>query len=354
MNRTIFPTLCAAAAGCWLAAGHCFAAADAPKPTEVKTAAPQRGEVYRFVTLPGSIKANQQATLYAKVSGYLKTMTVDKGDHVTAGQLLGEIEVPELAADAVKYRAEVKVAEAESARLDEARKASPDLVTPQSLDEAHGRLDIAKANLERTETLLNYSRLTAPFNGVVTMRYVDPGAFIPVATAGSTPQAAAVVTLMDFNTVRAQVAVPELEAALLRVGQPVRVGIESLPGRSFEGAVSRQSYALDEATRTVLVEADLPNADLTLRPGMYATVRIGVEKHTDVLLVPSAALVTEKAGTSVFVAANGVAKKIPVKAGFNDGANAEILSGLTGKEAVVLTGKLALTDGAAIHVTEAK
>jgi membrane fusion protein (multidrug efflux system) len=329
-------------------------AADAPKPVEVKTAKPARGDIHRFVTLPGSIKPNQQATLYAKVSGYLKTLAVDKGDRVSAGQSLGEIEVPELAAEAVKYRAEVKVAESDFSRLNAARSKSPDLVTPQSLDEALGRLEVAKANLERTETLLKYSRLVAPFAGVVTARFVDPGAFIPAATAGSTPPTAAIVTVMDFNTVRAQVAVPELEAALVRVGQPVRVTVESLPGQVFEGAVSRQGFALDEATRSVLVEADLPNPELTLRPGMYATIKVGVELHRDTLLVPSAALVTEKSGASVFLVVDGKAKKTPVKAGFNDGVKAEVLSGLAGGETVILSGKTPPADGAAVTVGEGK
>lgn len=354
MNKKSFLASAAFAGTLLLFAAGPLQSADAPKPVDVKTTVPSRGDIFRFVTLPGSIKANQQVTLYAKVAGYLKSLNVDKGDRVTAGQALGEIELPELAADSVKYRAEIKVAQTDFTRLEAARKSAPDLVTPQAVDEAQGRLDIAKANLERTETLLNYSKLTAPFGGVVTMRYVDPGAFIPAATSGSAAQTAAIVTLMDFDTVRAQVAVPEIEAALVRTGEPVRVTTESLPGKNFAGNVSRMSYALDDATRTMLVEADLPNADLTLRPGMYATIKVGVEKHADTLLLPVEALVMEKANAFVFVANDGKAKKTPVKIGFNDGAKVEVLSGLNGNEAVILVGKLALADGAAITVMEAK
>lgn len=329
-------------------------AADATRPVEVKVTRPTRGEIFRFVTLPGSLKANQQAVLCAKVAGYLKSLTVDKGDRVTAGQSLGEIEVPELAAEAARYRAEIRVAEAESKRLSAAQKSASDLITPQSLDEARGRLEIAQANLERTETLLAYGKLVAPFGGVVTMRHIDPGAFVPAATSGSAAQTAAIITLMDFNTVRAVIAVPELEAALVRNGQPVRVTTQSLPGRKFEGSVSRFSFALDDATRTMLVEADLPNPDLTLRPGMYATVKIGVEKHADALLIPIEALVMEKANGFVFVADGGKAIKTAIKVGFNDGARVEVLSGLTGNEAVILVGKLTLANGAMINTTEAK
>jgi len=329
-------------------------AADAPAPVDVQVASPTRGEIHRFVALPGSLKANQSATLYAKVPGYLKSLTVDKGDAVKAGQALGEIEVPELLADRTKYQAEVKVAETDFNRVNAAQQKSPDLVTPQSVDEARGRLDIARANLERTETLLNYSRLVAPFSGIVTARFVDPGAFIPSATSGSSSGNAAVLTIMDFSTVRAQVAVPEVEAARVQAGQPVKVSIESLGGKTCTASVSRIAYALDDASKTMLVEADLPNPQNELRPGMYATVKVGVEKHSDALLVPVAALVMEKANAFVFVAEGGKAKKTPVKIGFNDGTNVEISSGLKGDEAVILVGKLVLTDGQAINATEGK
>ena len=317
---------------------------------------------------PAAIKANQQATLYAKVAGYLKSLSVDKGDSVQAGQSLGEIETPELLADLAKYKAElvraeaeVKVADIEAGRLAAAQQQAADLVLPQAVDNAEGRLAIAratvaaaKANLERTELLLAYSHLTAPFSGVVTMRYVDPGAFIPAATSGSAAQTAAVVTLMDFSTVRAQTALPEAEAALAQVGQPVKLSVEGLPGRTFTGQVSRLSYALDEATRTMLVEADLANPQRELRPGMYASVKVGVEKHADALLVPVEAVVTEKLNAFVFVADGGKAKKTAIKAGFNDGSRVEVLSGLTGNEAVILTGKLALAEGQAINAVEGK
>src|SRR6185503_19346211 len=170
----------------------CALAADAPKAIEVKVTRPTRGEIIRYVTLPGGIRANQQATLYAKVAGYLESISVDKGDRVQAGQSLAEIEVPELLADLARYKAEVKVADTDYQRASAAQKKAPDLVTPQSVDEAKGRLDIASANLEHTETLLRYAKVTAPFAGIVTARFVDSGAFIPSATSGSAAQNAAI------------------------------------------------------------------------------------------------------------------------------------------------------------------
>ncbi|MBI4326427.1 MAG: efflux RND transporter periplasmic adaptor subunit [Chloroflexi bacterium] len=322
-------------------------------PLEVKAVRPFRGEITRGVTLPGEIKPYQQATLYAKVTGYLKTITVDKGDPVKEGALLAEIEVPELLADSAKYQAELAVAEIDYRRVSEAQKKAPDLVVPLSVDMAKGKYEVAKANLERAETLLTFTKIVAPFSGVITRRMVDAGAFIPAATAGS-PQNAALVTLADFSTVRVQVAVPELEASLVAKDQPVKVSVDGIPGRSFDGKVTRFAYALDEASKTMLAEIELPNPKLELRPGMYAIVRIGLERKENALLLPVEALATEKANAFVFAVLNNKAKKVPVKTGFNDGTNVEVLSGIKPEEPVILLSKRAVNDGLAVNVTEIK
>lgn len=386
-------TLVQSLAAAILLGGFSLSAATAP---ELKYTSPQRGDIHRFVALPGTIKANQEATLYAKVPGYLKAISVDIGDTVKAGQTIAQIEVPELSADLLRSQAAVARAEAEKVkagtaitkakvevdaskadfdRLTKARKSSPDLITPQALDDAKARYEAAKASLaeaqageklaaarlgeafaenKRIEALLAFAQVQAPFAGTITARFVDAGAFIPSATSGSAARTAAIVSVMDFNTVRANVVVPEVEAALVQVGQPVKVVIEGLGGRVFNGSVSRHSVALDDATRSLQVEADLPNPQKELRPGMYATVKVGVEKHTNALLIPAGALLLEKANASVFLFADGKAKKTAVKIGFNDGANVEVLSGLTGSERVLMFGKTALTDGQAINATEAK
>ncbi len=345
-------------------AGHALAA----DPIEVRVVQAARADVSRFVTLPGNIRPNQQATLYAKIPGYLKSISVDRGDKVMAGQALAEIEAPELEADLSRYAADLARAKAEAAtakietdRFTKAAASSPDLVPAQTLDSSKGRLTTAEAGviaaeagLQRTRTLLGYSRLPAPFGGVVTARFVDAGAFIPAATAGSSAGNAAVLTLMDFSTVRVQVAVPESEASLVKVGQPVRVSVDGLPGRMFSGAVSRHGYVLDESTRSLQCEADFPNADMVLRPGMYATVRVGVETHAGVWSVPSAAVLTEKAVSSVFVVEGDKVKKTPVTIGFNDGARIEILKGVAEGASMAVAMKGVLADGASIKPVEAK
>ena len=326
----------------------------ASPPVAVKLTAPHHGPITRFVTLPGEIKAYQQATLFAKVSGYLKSIGFDKGDQVKAGTLLAEIEVPELIAEQARFKAEVEVAEIDFNRLSASQKKAPDLVVPQTVDDARGKLEIAKANLERTQTLLNYARIIAPFGGIITRRFVDPGAFIPSASSGSTPQSAAILTLSDFSRVRLQVAVPEAEASLVSTEQPVRLTVDGLPGKDFEGKITRFSYALDETTKTMLTEIELTNPKLELRPGMYATVKLGIEHKPDALLVPMEAVLNEKSGPSVFVVSEGKAHKTRIQTGFNDSTNVEILKGVTPDQRVALLTKQPLNDGQPVIVSEDK
>jgi membrane fusion protein, multidrug efflux system len=331
------------------------AARPSAQPVTVQVALPHRGEIARTITLPTfRILALQEATLYAKVSGYLKTIRVDKGDEVKQGQLLADIEVPELLADETQYKAESAVALTNYQRMVDARQKAPDLVVPQTVDDLRCQWEVAQAKLERTQTLLQYARIIAPFSGVITARFVDPGAFIPAATTGSTPQSAAMLTLMDYSRVRVQVFVPESEALFIKNGLPVQVKLEEAPGHTFPGSVTRFAHALDPATKTMLAEIEMPNADGALRPGAYATVQLEVERKPDALLVPVQALVVEKAGTSVFKPVEGKARKSPVRTGFNDGVNVEIVEGVKPGQRVLLAGTQALADGAAVSIVESK
>jgi len=198
----------------------------AAAPITVKTVLPHRGEIARTITLPTfRVLAYQEATLYAKVSGYLKTMSVDKGDSVTNGQLLAEIEVPELQADEIQFQSETDITQTNYTRMAEARKKSPDLIVPQTVDDLRGQWEVAKAKLQRTQTLLQFARITAPFSGTITARFVDPGAFIPAATSGNPAQSVALTTLMDFSRLRVQVYVPEAEVPFIHNGLPVKLTV---------------------------------------------------------------------------------------------------------------------------------
>ena len=169
----------------------CWKFQSGPAPVNVQTSQPRRGPIARKITLPAEVAPYQQATLYAKVAGYLKSISVDKGDVVKQGDLLAEIEVPELLADKAKFAAEVQVAEIDYKRVQNAQKKAPDLVVPQTVDDAKGKFDVARANQERNDTLLGFTKITAPFSGIITRRLVDPGAFIPAASSGSAAQTAA-------------------------------------------------------------------------------------------------------------------------------------------------------------------
>ena len=318
---------------------------------ELPTAKPTTGTIHRWVALPSTLAPWQQATLYAKVTGYIKKIAVDKGDSVKTGQVIAEIEVPELEAEMVKFDAEssalkpaLEFAQQEYDRLVKARKSSPDLVLPQMLEKAKAELDKAKAsfdvvdaNAKRARVMIGYAKITAPFDGIITARSVDAGALVNASTGK-------VVDLVDASTIRLQIPVTELETSLVQVGKPVKAAIDAASATPIEATISRISYALDPATRTMLAEADLKNADLKLRPGMYAMAKIGVEKHENAMLIPVTALAMEKANAFVFKPADGKAIKTAITIGFNDGANVEVITGIDKDNTVFLPDKVALTD----------
>jgi len=317
---------------------------------ELPVAKPSTGSIHRWVALPSTLAPWQQATLFAKVTGYIRKIHVDKGDAIKAGQVIAEIEVPELETDLVKYEAEsvalkpaFEFARLEYDRLIVARKNSPDLILPQMVDKAKSDLDKAKAdfdiveaNAKRARVMLDYAKIVAPFDGIITARYVDAGALVNASTSK-------VVEIMDASTIRLQIPVTELESALVQVGKPVKAAIDAIGPTPVEAAISRIAYALDPSTRTMLAEADLKNADLKLRPGMYAMTKIAVDRHDNAMLIPVTGLVLEKTNAFVFRHVAGKAVKTPVTIGFNDGANVEVLGGLDKDAVVLLPDKVTLT-----------
>jgi RND family efflux transporter MFP subunit len=284
---------------------------------ELASVQPTTGAIHRWVALPATMAPFQQVQLCARVAGYVKTISVDRGDTVNPGQLLAQIEVPEIEADLVKMKAEQDAADIELRRLKEAQLKSRDLVLPQTVDNAAARFQAAKASVDRCLTLLEFAQIKAPFAGTITNRLVDPGAH--VSAGGSV-----LFHLADATRIRCQVAVTELETPLAAVGKPVKVALDAFPGRVFEAALSRVSRTLDPLTRTMLVEADLENPAAEILAGMSGTARIGVERHDGAVLIPSAALVMEKTNAFVFRHADGKAVKTPVKIGFNDGTQCEV------------------------------
>lgn len=309
---------------------------------ELPATKPRKGTIHRWITLPGEFAPWQQVDLKARVAGYIQKITVDKGDVVAAGQTLIEIEVPELQADLIRHRAEVKAAEIEVRRLHEARAKSPDLILPQSVDDAEAKLAIAKAGMEHTNTLIDLAQIKAPFAGVITDRRVDLGAF--AAAGGGT-----LLQITDVSTLRFQVPVIEIETSFLKPGIQVEAQVDALNGAVVKGALSRLSGQLDTATRTMLIEADFKNDDGRLRPGMFATARIAVEQHDNATIIPVAGLVKEKANSFVFKHVDGKAVKTAVKPGFNDGVNVEVPE-LKPEDVLLIPGTVTLTDQQPVEI----
>lgn len=314
----------------------------------VPVASPSKGTIHRWVTVPSRLEPNQQTILHAKVGGHLKTITVDVGDVVKAGQEIAALEVPELEVDRIKAVAEMEVATAELSRLQTARAKAPGLVLPQAIDDAEGRLRIAEAGLKRTEVLLGYAKITAPFDGVITARHADPGSYIP---AGGTSTEGATVTIGDLSVLRARVPVPEQDAAFIKPGTLARI-LVSPSAPPIEAKVSRHGRSLSSGSATLTVEVDVPNADGKLLSGIYVKTQLAAESHNDALLIPAAALLAEKTSSSVFLVKDGKAVKTKVTPGFNDGKQVEILNGLSGNETLAVLTGITLTDGQAVEIAK--
>ena len=284
---------------------------------------PIRRDVVQTLRLPATISPYYQTTLYAKVSGYLKSIAVDKGDVVKAGQILAVIDDPELRERYHQAQSEYEIKKITYERLANVRKENPDVIAKQDVDVAEANYQGAKHALDQLASMLDYTKVRAPYNGTVTARFVDPGALIQAATSSAT-QAVPLFTIMDISTLRFYINVPQEDAPLVKKGTPVTI---------------------DPGTRSLLAEIDLPNPGHDLAPGMFAEVVVELRRHPDALVVPPAALVSEGSSKFVFTVEQGVARRIPVATGIDDGLWVEITSGLTGAEDVVVTGKARLSDG---------
>jgi RND family efflux transporter MFP subunit len=344
--------------------------------TKVAVVRAERQPLARTITLAAGLEPYEQAPLYAKVAGYVASIAVDIGDRVDEGQVLATLEIPEMAQQYVQaesqlaeQRAEVAKAEAEAAlrrvMLERSRGLrAKDAVTEQDLDQA--RAEAAKANAElalararansgearlaELRALMEYARLSAPFAGIVTQRFVDRGALVQAATASSGVSPVVVVARTD--TLRAFVDVPEPEVPFVDRADPAVLEVASLPGRLFEGAVTRFAGALDPGSRTMRTEVDFPNLDGTLLPGMYGTMTIAVETHPNALCLPDAAVRREKAQAIVYLLDGDRAVERAVTTGFAADGRVEILAGLAEGERVVGSAAAGLSDGTPVEVVE--
>jgi len=312
----------------------------------------ERSDISQTLTLPANISPWYQATLYGKVSGYLKWIGFDKGDVVKKGQLLGIIDAPEVEDQYRQAEADYKIRKITADRLYGVWKENPDVIARQDVDVAQAAAEAAKHLRDNRRTLLEYTKVYAPFDGVITARFADPGALIQAAT-GSATQAVPLFTLMAIETLRIYVNVPQESALLAKPGVSATLISRELPGQEFNAVITRTTEALDPATRTLLVEIDLPNKDHKLQPGMFVNVALHLQQHPNALVIPPAAVVTTQNGSakSVFVLDQGQVRLVPIKTGIDDGLGLEVVDGLTGEEEIVVVGKGGLTDGQAVKAS---
>lgn len=318
------------------------------QPVDVQVTKPTRRELVYTVTLPANISPLYQTTLYAKVSGYLKWIGPDKGDAVKKDQVLAVIDAPEVEEQYQQAQSDYHIKKLTFERLAKVWKESPDVIAKQDVDVAEAAAQGAKHLVEQRMALRDYTKVRAPYAGIITARFADPGALIQVATASSAG-AIPLFTIMDLNTVRVYTNVPQDDSPWVRPGTTkASVSVKGLEGRSFTGTVTRSTLALDPSTRSLLVEIDLPNPDHALRPGTFVEVSLGLREIPDALVLPPQAIISGPTGKSVFIVEAGRAKSTPVQTGISDGRWIEIASGLSGDEEVVVVGKRKLVEGSPV------
>jgi RND family efflux transporter MFP subunit len=346
----------------------------------------KRGNIGETLTIAGAFKPFQEVDVHAKVSGYVQTMYVDVGDHVKEGQTLAVLEVPELAAElsgaeAAARRAQDEVRRAQSdiertqsayaaahsaySRLKQASDTRPGLVAQQELDDSQAKdlesqaqvdstkaafssaqqqLEVAEANRKQYSALSNYTRIIAPFAGVITTRYADTGALVAAGTSSSA-QAMPVVRLAQYSVLRLVLPIPESVSAQIHVGQTMKVHVQAL-NQDFEGKVSRFADALNEQTRTMETELDFENRGNRLIPGMYAQAIFSIDQHQAVLTVPLEAVVrTGDAGTVLVVNHQSVIEERRIQLAQDGSSRAVVLRGLTEGELVIVGDRSAFHAG---------
>ncbi|MBU1442318.1 MAG: efflux RND transporter periplasmic adaptor subunit [Gammaproteobacteria bacterium] len=327
----------------------------------VKTALPKTATAGQTLALPGTLQGFVQAPISARASGYLKRWTKDIGSRVQKGDLLAEIETPEIdqqLSQAVAARQQaasgLELARSTVARWEALRK--KDVVSQQDLDERRGaaaqataNLAAADANVQRLRQTEGFKRVLAPFAGVITRRNVDVGDLIDAGSGGG---GRALFQLAQTDPLRVYINVPQAYAQLVKAGQPVVVTQAELRGRKFNGEVARTAGAIDATTRMMQVEVSLPNRDGALLPGAYVQVSLPLAA-SQALSIPANTLMFRPEGTRVAVVdAEGRVHLRAVNLGRNYGETVEVIDGLTANDRMVLNPSDSLAEGDTVSVAK--
>jgi RND family efflux transporter MFP subunit len=362
----MFPMLCK-----WVVLVAISAGVLAAQPLDV---VPVRSQaVDRTIVLPGEILPYQQVAVHARVSGYLDRVLVDRGSVVKQGQLLASVTAPELAAataeaesrsqtaESARAEAEARLAAAQATyeRLQKAA-ATPGAIAGLELLQAEKTVEAARAAVRSAESAVRaaqasvratkqseaYLRVTAPFSGVVTERYLHPGALVGPGNGSAGP----ILEIQQVSRLRLVVPVPEANVAGVRHGTRVQFRVPAFPGRTFYGRVARIDRALDPKTRTMAVELEVGNPRSELSPGMYPEVSWPVHSSAQALLVPPTAIVTTTERTFVIRVRNGRAEWVDVKRRGAAGELVEVLGQLSPDDLVVRRATDEIRDGARVEV----
>jgi len=327
-----------------LLAAHALAqTADAQSIPEVSTITPQ-GTAQSTLVLPGNIEAYNEAPIYAQVSGYLKAWYVDIGAPVQAGQLMAEIDTPDIDQQLAQAQADLavaianqKLAASTAARWNKLR--AQDAVSQQDDDDKNGQLladvaqvEAARANVQRLQAMEGFKRITAPFAGIVTSRSTDIGALITVGSPNQTP----LFTVDDEHKLRVYVSVPQAYTGRIRPGMTAAFTVPEYPGQSFNARLVTTAEAIARATGTLLIQFQIDNEDLRLHPGDYAQVHIALPADPAAIIVPSSALMFRDSGMQVAtVGADGRARFVPVSIARDFGTTVQLAGGLTRQDRVI-------------------
>jgi RND family efflux transporter MFP subunit len=360
--------------------------------TAVAVANATREEMSRRIVLTAEFRPFQEIDVMAKIAGYVKKINVDVGDRVQEGQILALIEVPEMADDQVRAQSLLSRSQAELARskdelqraesshqiahlsytrLSDVAKQKQGLVAQQEIDDAQSKdlvaeaqvnaaksnvsaaeqqVQVSLAEVQKTKTLLDYTRVTAPFAGSVTRRYADTGSMIQAGISSST-QAMPLVKLSQNSLLRLILPVPESAVPTVHVGQEVDVRVRTL-GRSFPGRVARFAERVSSTTRTMDTEVDVPNPNLVLIPGMYAEANLTLDRRTNVLSIPILAVDLGSDETSGQIAVVTPENRIEIRKvqlGAQTETKVEVRSGLREGEPVVTSNRSSLRSGQGVR-----
>lgn len=343
----------------WRASAALTSSVRDQRPTVSVISSQRPGDDANLV-LPGSTQAIQETAIYPRTNGYVRKWNLDIGAKVEAGQLLAEIETPEVDQELNQARANVAQASANSdlARATLTRwqqLVNQKVVSPQEFDEKKSAADaraadlqVAQANVKRLEELQSFEKIVAPFTGIVTARNIDNGNLVSAGNAGQTQP---LFRIAQTDTLRIYVNVPQTQSRSITPGQSAAVSVREIPDKTFNAKVVRTAGAIDPASRTLLTELQLPNADGQLFPGMYAEVKFALPHDEHTLLVPGNAVTVRSDGPNVLVIdAKNTIRTRAVKLGRDLGDKVEIASGLDPAESLVANPTDALRDGAEVKV----